>query len=83
MSPAIVLIKNRFLVYDFPGSTFTSFNGINRSNQIVGRYTETATGIDHGILAHLVKSSGNSATLPMAAPNARVLPAHPADNPAL
>lgn len=83
LTHAIVLIKNRFLVYDFPGSTFTSFNGINRSNQIVGRYTETATGIDHGILAHLVKSSGNSATLPMAAPNARVLPAHPADNPAL
>src|SRR6266705_4172934 len=32
---------NRFLVYDFPGATFTSLNGIQESNQqaIVGRYT--------------------------------------------
>jgi len=78
---AIVFIKNKFLIYDFPGSTFTSFNGINRSNQIVGRYTETATGIDHGILAHLVKSA-DGVYLPMASPNARVLAHHPAENPA-
>ena len=56
---------NRFLVYDFPGATFTSLNGINSSNQIVGRYTDPSTGIDHGIILQLVRS-GAGVTLPLA-----------------
>jgi hypothetical protein len=74
----------RFIVYDFPGATFTSFNGINRSNQITGRYTDPATGIDHGILAHLVRSAAGSAELPLATSPMPVRPSqHPADkNPA-
>ena len=60
---------NRFVVYDFPGSAFTSLNGINRKNEIVGRYTDGTTGIDHGIIARVVRTSA-SATLPLAAPTA-------------
>jgi hypothetical protein len=48
---------NRFLVYDFPGATLTSFNGINRYGQIVGRYTDPSTGIDHGIIVQLVRAA--------------------------
>jgi hypothetical protein len=59
---------NQFVVYDFPGSTFTSLNGINRRGEIVGRYTD-GSGIDHGILAQVVRS-GAGVTLPMAPPSA-------------
>ena len=59
---------NRFVVYDFPGSTFTSLNGINTKNEIVGRYTDGSTGIDHGIIAKVVRGSA-SVTLPLAAPS--------------
>ena len=55
----------RFLVYDFPGATFTSLNGINRQNQIVGRYTD-ASGIDHGIIAEVVRTASEGITLPLA-----------------
>jgi len=44
-----------FIVYDFPGATFTSLNGINGRGWIVGRYTDPSTGIDHGILAVIVE----------------------------
>jgi hypothetical protein len=60
---------NRFLVYDFPGATFTSLNGINRSNLIAGRYTDPGTGIDHGIIAQVVRSPAGI-TLPLAPPSA-------------
>ena len=60
---------NRFLVYDFPGATFTSLNGINKSNQIVGRYTDPSTGIDHGIIAQVVRSAAG-VTLPLVSPSA-------------
>ena len=68
---AIVFVPpNRFLVYDFPGATFTSFNGINRYGQICGRYTDPSTGIDHGIIVQLVRGAAGGVTLPLAPPSA-------------
>jgi hypothetical protein len=61
----LFLPPGRFVVYDFPGATFTSLNGINRQNLIVGRYTDPSTGIDHGIIAKVVQGSA-SLTLPLA-----------------
>ena len=68
------------MVYDFPGATFTSLNGINRSNQIVGRYTDPSTGIDHGIILQVVQS-GAGITLPLASPSApeQASPQRPVD----
>jgi hypothetical protein len=60
---------NRFVVYDFPGATFTSLNGINRQGRIVGRYTDPNTLIDHGIVAQVVRT-GTGITLPLAPPSA-------------
>jgi len=75
----------RFIVYDFPGATFTSLNGINKSNQIVGRYTDPSTGIDHGIIAQVVRTADEGVTLPLAPANApmKALPGRPENtNPA-
>ena len=58
-----------FVVYDFPGATFTSLNGINAQSLVVGRYTDPSTGIDHGILAK-VKRGGAGVMLPLALPSA-------------
>ena len=58
-----------FIVYDFPGATFTSLNGINNQRQIVGRFTDPSTGIDHGIIAKVVRTAAG-VTLPMAPPSA-------------
>src|SRR5206468_1737075 len=38
--------------FDYPGSTFTSLNGINDQGLICGRYVD-ASGIAHGILARV------------------------------
>jgi hypothetical protein len=57
--------SSRFILYDFPGATFTSLNGINSANTIVGRYTDPSTGIDHGIIAQVVKSA-DSPVVPLA-----------------
>jgi hypothetical protein len=67
-----------FVVYDFPGATFTSLNGINRHGQIAGRYTDPSTGIDHGILLQVVVTGGAGVTLPLAPPSAPTqgLPQH-------
>jgi hypothetical protein len=54
-----------FVVYDFPGATFTSLNGINKRGEIVGRYVDPSTGIAHGILLQVVRSSAG-VTLPLA-----------------
>ena len=43
---------NQFSTFDFPGSTFTSLNGINDKGVIVGRYVD-ASGIAHGFLARI------------------------------
>jgi hypothetical protein len=66
----VFLPPNRFLVYDFPGATFTSFNGINRANTITGRYTDPNTAIDHGIIVQLVRSAAGGVMLPLAPPSA-------------
>jgi uncharacterized membrane protein len=57
-----------FVVYDYPGATFTSLNGINERGLIVGRYTD-ASGIDHGILGK-VKRAVAGVMLPLALPSA-------------
>src|SRR5262249_2358267 len=43
---------NRFFTFDYPGSIFTSFNGINRDGFICGRYRDPS-GIEHGIIARI------------------------------
>ena len=43
---------NNFFTFDYPGSTFTSLNGINDKGVIVGRYVD-ASGIAHGFLARI------------------------------
>jgi len=79
----LLIVPRTFLLYDFPGATFTSLNGINNRNTITGRYTD-ASGIDHGIIAQVVKGDA-SLVLPLAADSAAApaLPQRPADtNPA-
>ena len=58
-----------FVVYDFPGATFTSLNGINERGWIVGRYTDSS-GIDHGILLKVKNGSSAGVMLPLALPSA-------------
>ncbi|HEU5239015.1 MAG TPA: hypothetical protein VFU37_17930, partial [Pyrinomonadaceae bacterium] len=43
---------NFFFTFDYPGSTFTSLNGINAQGFICGRYVD-ASGIAHGIIARV------------------------------
>ena len=43
---------DEFVTFDYPGSTFTSLNGINAEGFICGRYRD-ASGIEHGILARV------------------------------
>jgi len=45
------LPPNNFFTFDYPGSTFTSLNGINDRGIICGRYV--ASGIAHGFLARV------------------------------
>ncbi|HXX42798.1 MAG TPA: hypothetical protein VEI58_11110, partial [Chthoniobacterales bacterium] len=40
-------------------------NGINKYGMIVGRYTD-ASGIDHGIILQVTRTSGPTVTLPLA-----------------
>ena len=44
---------DRFLVFDYPGAAFTSFNGINNDRLICGRYDD-GSGLFHGFLAQVV-----------------------------
>ena len=41
---------DNFTTFDYPGSTFTSLNGISSQGNICGRYVD-ASGIAHGFLA--------------------------------
>ena len=59
-----------FVVYDYPGATFTSLNGINERGVVVGRYTDPSTGIDHGILAKVKRGASAGVMLPLAPPSA-------------
>jgi hypothetical protein len=43
---------NSFFTFDYPGSTFTSLNGINDQGLICGRYLD-ASGIAHGFIARV------------------------------
>jgi hypothetical protein len=43
---------NNFFTFDYPGSTFTSLNGINDQGFICGRYVD-GSGIAHGFLARV------------------------------
>jgi hypothetical protein len=43
---------NNFFTFDFPGSTFTSLNGISSQGNITGRYVDAA-GIAHGFIARV------------------------------
>jgi len=46
---------NNFFTFDYPGSTFTSLNGINDQGFICGRYTD-ASGIAHGFIARVTST---------------------------
>jgi len=52
---------NKYITYDYPGSTFTSLNGINAQGKIVGRYQDTS-GVWHGIIARVVPSAADQST---------------------
>jgi len=73
--------RRTFVIYDFPGATFTSLNGINNRNLICGRYTDPNTGIDHGIIARVVRSA-DSPVVPLVSDSEqmRALPHQPAAN---
>jgi len=43
---------NGFFTFDYPGSTFTSLNGISSQGNICGRYVD-ASGIAHGFIARV------------------------------
>ena len=58
---------DQFVIFDFPGATFTSLNGINRRGQVVGRFIDPSTGIAHGILCRVMRG-GTGVTLPLAPP---------------
>jgi len=45
--------SDRFVIYDYPGASFTSFGGINNGGLICGRYQDDA-GLFHGLLAQVV-----------------------------
>ena len=45
--------SDSFVIYDYPGATFTSFGGINNDGLICGRYQDDA-GLLHGFLAQVV-----------------------------
>jgi len=44
---------NNFFTFDFPGSAFTSLNGISSQGNITGRYVDAA-GIAHGFIARVI-----------------------------
>ena len=57
----ILIPPNQFVIFDYPGSTFTSFNGINKRGFISGRYTDDS-GIDHGFVARATGAADNGVT---------------------
>ena len=44
--------QDSFFTFDYPGSTFTSLNGISSQGNICGRYVD-ASGIAHGFIARV------------------------------
>jgi hypothetical protein len=55
----LVVPPNQFVTFDYPGSNFTSLNGINAHGFICGRYTD-ASGIDHGFPARVTGGPGGN-----------------------
>ena len=53
---------NRYITYDYPGSTFTSLNGINAQGIVAGRYLDPSSGIEHGIIARVVRTAADQST---------------------
>jgi hypothetical protein len=47
----------RYITYDYPDATFTSFNGINNDGMITGRYE--IAGVGHGILLQATRSAAD------------------------
>jgi hypothetical protein len=43
---------NNFFTFDFPGTTFTSLNGISSQGNICGRFVDNS-GIAHGFIARV------------------------------
>jgi len=68
----LFIAPRTFILYDFPGATFTSLNGINNRNTITGRYTDVS-GFDHGIIAKVVHGS-DSPVVPLASGPAQMRP---------
>jgi hypothetical protein len=64
---------NNFFTFDYPGSTFTSLNGINAQGFICGRYGDPSMpGIAHGIIARVRGTPPTKAARPeMKAHNSR------------
>jgi len=52
---AFVIIEGNLVSYDYPGGIGTSFNSINNSGLISGRYT-TADGVFHGLILKVEKN---------------------------
>jgi len=44
------MTPGEFVTFEFPGSAFTSLNGINARGFICGRYVDDS-GVEHGIIA--------------------------------
>ncbi len=53
---------DKFVTYDYPGSNFTSLNGISKEGYICGRYVDSA-GIEHGIFGRVVRGAEGDATV--------------------
>jgi len=67
---------NKAFVFDFPGSSFTSLNGINQRNYICGRYVDDA-GIEHGILVRARQTATGEPSLPAIPLGSALRPAVP------
>jgi hypothetical protein len=60
---------DKFFTFDFPGTTFTSLNGISSQGNICGRYLD-ASGIAHGFIARVRGTPPTKAAAPEMKANA-------------
>jgi len=66
---------NHFVIFDFPGSSFTRLKGINRRGIHLRAAISTLQGIEHGILARVRPGHADEAVNEMRANNLPVSPA--------
>jgi hypothetical protein len=59
---AIFMLPDQYVTYHFPGSTFTSLNGINKRGLIVGRYLDPTSGMEHRLLVRLTNGASDRST---------------------